>query len=411
MSEPDKSPDHGFAVFCGLDVGKSVHHACALGPAGQRLHDKPLPNDEAALAEVFTQLQSHGPVLVIVDQPASIGALAVAVARSLRIDVAYLPGLAMRRIADLHPGQAKTDARDAHVIADAARTMPHTLRRIGTDDELLAELTVLAGYDDDLATQSTRLTNRLRDAMLHVHPALERLLGPRMDRGGVLDLLATAPTPHALHELGEHGIEEIMRPRSPRLAKTLPAQILATLDTQTVVVPGTAAFGRVIAGVAAQLRGVHSERDTLAGELETLLEAHPLAEVLTSMPGLGFRTALKILTIVGDGAAFPTAAHLAAYAGLAPVTRRSGSSIKGETRSQRGNHALKSALFLSAFASLADPTSRAYYDRKRAQGKRHNAALICLARRRTDVIYAMLRDRRRYVRPSIPTPPPAATAA
>jgi len=89
------------------------------------------------------------------------------------------------------------------------------------------------------------------------------------------------------------------------------------------------------------------------------------------MPGLGVRTALKILTIVGDGAAFPPAGHLAAYAGLAPVTRRSGSSFKGETRSQRGNHALKSALFLSAFASLADPTSRAYYDRKHAQGKRH----------------------------------------
>jgi len=124
----------------------------------------------------------------------------------------------------------------------------------------------------------------------------------------------------------------------------------------------------------------------------------------------GFRTALKILTIVGDGAAFPTAGHLAAYAGLAPVTRRSGSSIKGETRSQRGNHALKSALFLSAFASLADPTSRAYYDRKRAQGKRHNAALVCLARRRIDVIYAMLRDRKPYQQhaPATPEPSPAA---
>jgi transposase len=85
------------------------------------------------------------------------------------------------------------------------------------------------------------------------------------------------------------------------------------------------------------------------------------------------RTSLKILTIVGDGSAFPSAAHLAAYAGLSPVTRRSGSSIKGETRSQRGNHALKNALFQSAFASLTDPTSRAYYDRKRAEKKKHNA--------------------------------------
>jgi transposase len=411
LSEPDNPPPVEYAVFCGLDVGKAEHHACALSPAGKRLHDRPLPNDEAALMQVFTAPVEHGQVLVIVDQPAAIGALPIAVARSLGIEVAYLPGLAMRRIADLHPGEGKTDARDAYVIADAARTMPHTLRRIGTDDETLAELSVLAGYDDDLAAQTTRLTNRLRDALLHVHPALERLVGPRLDRGGVLDLIAAAPTPQALRELGQDGITALMRPRSPRLAATLPAQILATLDAQTVVVPGTAAFGRVITGVAAQLRDVRAERDTLATELEARLEAHPLAEVLTSMPGLGFRTALKILTIVGDAAAFPTAGHLAAYAGLAPVTRRSGSSIKGETRSQRGNHALKSALFLSAFASLADPTSRAYYDRKRAQGKRHNAALVCLARRRVDVIFAMLRDRKPYQLPGTDEPESSAAAA
>ncbi|MGH3612224.1 MAG: IS110 family transposase [Pseudonocardia sp.] len=410
MSETDNIDDQGYAVFCGLDVGKAVHHACALNPAGKRLHDKALPNDEAALVEVFEKLAVHGRMLMIVDQPASIRALSIAVARSLGIEVAYLPGLAMRRIADLHPGEGKTDARDAYIIADAARTMPHTLRRVGTDDDTLAELSVLAGYDDDLAAQSTRLTNRLRDALLHVHPAIERLLGPRLERGGVLDLIAAAPTPQALRDLGVDGITEIMRPRSPRLAKTMPTKILAALDAQTVVVPGTAAFGRVIAGVAAQLRNVRAERDTLAAELEARLETHPLAEVLTSMPGTGFRTALKILTIIGDGAAFPTAGHLAAYAGLAPVTRRSGSSIKGETRSQRGNHALKSALFLSAFASLTDPTSRAYYDRKRAQGKRHNAALICLARRRVDVIYAMLRDRKPYHQPA-PAEPESSPAA
>ena len=61
---------------------------------------------------------------MIVDQPNTIGALPIAVARSMGIEVAYLPGLAMRRIADLHPGTAKTDARDAYVIADAARTLP-----------------------------------------------------------------------------------------------------------------------------------------------------------------------------------------------------------------------------------------------------------------------------------------------
>jgi len=78
------------------------------------------------------------------------------------------------------------------------------------------------------------------------------------------------------------------------------------------------------------------------------------------------------------------------------VTHRSGSSIRGEHPPRGGNKQLKRAFFLSAFAALADPTSRAYYDRKRAAGKKHNAALICLARRRVDVLHAMLRTATLY---------------
>ena len=120
------------------------------------------------------------------------------------------------------------------------------------------------------------------------------------------------------------------------------------------------------------------------------------------MPGVGVRTAARILLEVGDGSSFPTAAHLAAYAGLAPVTHRSGISIRGEHPARSGNKHLKRAFFLSAFAALrADPISRAYYDRKRAEGKKHNAALICLARRRCDVLHAMLKNQTTY-QPRLP---------
>jgi transposase len=78
------------------------------------------------------------------------------------------------------------------------------------------------------------------------------------------------------------------------------------------------------------------------------------------------------------------------------VTRQSGKSINGESQSRRGNHRLKNAMFLAAFASPRDPASKAFYDRKRTEGKRHNAALICLARRRCDVILAMLTTRQPY---------------
>jgi transposase len=196
---------------------------------------------------------------------------------------------------------------------------------------------VLAGYDADLAAESTRLTNRLHDALLHVHPALERLLGKHFRRRGVLQLLAVAATPQQLRELGEDGLRQAIAGRSPRLARTVPAQILTALDEQTVVVPGTDQYGRVISGVAAQLLAVLDQRVAVARELDALLEKYPLAEILTSMPGVGARTAVALLLTLGDGSTFATAGHLAAYAGLAPVTRQSGRTIRGERQPRRGN--------------------------------------------------------------------------
>ncbi len=167
-----------YAVFCGIDVGKGEHHAVGLDPAGTRLFDKALPNDEAKLRAVFGRLAEQGPVLVIVDQPNTIGALPVTVARSCGHAVAYLPGLTMRRVADLYPGQAKTDARDAFIIADTARTMPHTLRRVDVGDEALAELGVLVGFDDDLAGEATRISNRIRGLLTGIHPASNAFSAP-----------------------------------------------------------------------------------------------------------------------------------------------------------------------------------------------------------------------------------------
>ena len=159
-------------VFIGVDVGKSNHHAVALDRTGKKLLDRALPQDEEKLRAIIRSVAGEGRVLLIVDQPATIGALPVAVAQSEGIMVGYLPGLAMRRIADLHPGEAKTDARDAAIIAEAARAMPHTLRSIVVADEQAAELSMLCGYDDDLAQQATATSNRNRGLLTQIHPAL-----------------------------------------------------------------------------------------------------------------------------------------------------------------------------------------------------------------------------------------------
>ncbi len=394
-------------MFLGLDVGKDHHHAVGLDANGKRLHDAPLPNSEPKLRALFDKLAGHGPLLVVVDQPATIGALPVAVARAAGHQVAYLPGLAMRRIADLYPGRAKTDARDAFVITDAARSLPHTLRPVDVGDETLAELEVLVGFDDDLAGEATRIANRVRGLLTGIHPALERAIGPRASHPAVLEILSRCGGPAGIAQAGRHKLTAIAKIHAPRMGDRLVDAIMTALDEQTVTVPGTSAADTVLPRLADSLKTVLQQRKQVAEQVEEILDAHPLAGVLTSMPGIGVRTAARILPEIGDTSNFASSAHLAAYAGIAPVTRSSGTSIKNEHPARTGNRKLKRAFFLTAFAALHDPTSRAYYDRKRAEGKKHNAALICQARRPCDVLYAMLRNSTHYRHPE-PTPVPAA---
>jgi len=282
-------------VFIGLDVGKGEHHAVAVDRSGNRLFDKPLPNDEGKLREMLVSLAKHGPVLLVVDQPATIGALPVAVAQAVGALVGYLPGLAMRRIADLHPGEAKTDARDALIIAETARTLPHTLRSIQVADAQVAELTMLCGFDDDLAGQITQVSNRLRGLLTQIHPALERTLGPRLDHPAILDLLRRYRSPEALRQAGPKRLAARLLQRAPRKGVDWAVEITQALTEQTVIVAGTSAASHVIPRLAEQLEALHRQRDEIADEVEAIVETHPLHPVLTSMPGVGVRTAARLL--------------------------------------------------------------------------------------------------------------------
>ncbi len=186
-------------------------------------------------------------------------------------------------------------------------------------------------------------------------------------------------------------------------------QIISALERQRVTVAGTDAAAVVLPHLARQLIALHTQRADIAAQVETLVQAHPLYQVLTSMPGTGVPAAAVFLAET-LGKTFTTGAHLASYAGLAPVTSRSGSSIRGEHVSYAGNKRLKRAMFLSAFASLrCDPVSRACYQRKRDQGKRHNQAVLALAHRRILTLHAMIKNGTLYDPPQPARELPAAT--
>jgi transposase len=126
--------------------------------------------------------------------------------------------------------------------------------------------------------------------------------------------------------------------------------------------------------------------------LEELLSARPEAEVVRSLPGMGVVFTAGFLAEAGDPERFGSADALAAAAGLVPATRQSGGA-SSQRHARRGNRTLKNLLYRSAFSCTAHHApSKAFYDRKRAEGKTLHQAVIALARRRVNVLWAMLRD-------------------
>src|SRR5699024_8357209 len=173
--------------------------------------------------------------------------------------------------------------------------------------------------------QLTQVRNRLRGLLTQIHPALESVLGPRLAHPAVVDLLGRYTTPAGLKGAGRVHVRARLKKLAPRMAARLTGEIFRALAEQTTIVTGTHAAEHIIGRLAAQLQQLTQQRSDVEAEILLVVDAHPLTEVLTSMPGVGVRTAARILTEV-VGKDFRSAAHLASYAGIAPVTRQSGTS-------------------------------------------------------------------------------------
>ena len=198
-----ESAHDGIEVFVGIDVAKSDHYACAVIAAGTEVLARPVANDEEAIGRLIDDAAAHGAVALVIDTTSSAASLLLEAAAARRLAVAYVSGLVMRRAADLYAGAAKTDPKDAFVLADYARRNADRLSWTAPSDELLARLRILNGRDADLAADATRCANRLRDALLAVSPALERAVGDKVaTNAGVRDALARWGTPTALRSAG-----------------------------------------------------------------------------------------------------------------------------------------------------------------------------------------------------------------
>lgn len=339
-----KAPSTRPAAVLGLDVGKSSHWACLIDRDGEVLASAPVRNREAELDALFASAPAG--TLVVVDQFRNIGSLAVRRARAAGLGVAYLPGLAASRAAGLFAGEAKTDERDAAVIARTALGVPDSLSGVPGRGEALEAARALSSQRDHVVACATRDKNRLRAVLLESCPALEAAVDLSDRRW--LELLAGFGGAWGIARSGAEG---------PR----------------------------------AEAAGGALEAETAA-----LLEGDETYACLLTVPGIGPRTAAQLAVSVDIGR-FPDHDHLASYCGIAPRVRSSGTSVRSVRASRRGDARLKSLLIFSC-NSLVRSSGRygEYYRACRARGMGHGRALKAVARKRLRAIYAVMRDRVPY---------------
>ena len=205
-------------AWAGIDAGKEFHWAHILDASGEKFFSRKVTNDEADLAKLIDEALSFANEVVwAIDQPGGGATLLLGLLWAREQRVLYMPGLTVDRSRHTYPGESKTDARDAHVIADQARMRPDLEELIPGEGEL-TELQILLARRRDLVTDQTRSINRLRDALLSSFPALERALD--LTNRGALVLISHYQRPTQIRRTGRKRItilpEKPLRQRSRR---------------------------------------------------------------------------------------------------------------------------------------------------------------------------------------------------
>lgn len=394
-------------LWAGIDAGKAHHHCVVIDADGNRLLSQKIPNDEPALLELIANVLKLGDcdeVIWATDLNHGGPALLIALLVAHGQNILYIPGRVVHHASKLYRGEGKTDAKDAAVIADQAR-MRRELQPLRAGDEISTGLRILTARRADKSADRVRAINRLQAQLLEYFPALERAFDYSRSKAALL-LLTRHRTPDGIRRTGQVRLQAWLKKHGARSSAAVAQAAVEAAESQHTTVPAQHVGELIVAALAQEIITLNQELadlDALIGEKVT---EHRHTLVLLSMPGFGPVLAAEFLGATGgDLTVFETADRFAGVAGLAPAPRDSGRITGNHHRPRRYDRRLLRVFYLSGLSALKScPASRTYYDRKRTEGKTHIQAMLSLARRRLNVLWAMLRDGTTY------TPVPAQAA-
>lgn len=325
-------------IWAGTDCGKTHHHCLVLDAEGDTLLSRRVANDEPELLELIgdvLDIADGGRVTWAMDMTGGEPALLLELLIAHGQELVYIPGVVVNRATDSYRGEGKTDARDAKVIADQAR-MRRDLLPIRPRDEAAIELRLLTEHRSDLVEDRTRTLNRLKSLLNSMFPALERALD--IGTVGALVLLTGYQSPAAIRRTGKRRRTTWLRNRKVYRAEALAAKAVEAAERQHTAVAGERAIAKMVHTLAREVMALNEKITETDKLIEDRFREHELANVITSMPGIGTTLGAELLAATGGSMdAFPTPDRLAAFAGVAPAPRDSGQ-VSGNLHRPRRYH-------------------------------------------------------------------------
>lgn len=391
-------------LFVGDDWAQDHHDLEVMDGSGRRLAKARLPEGVAGMARLHTMIgevageAADEDVEVLIGIETDRGPWVAALVAAGYTVLAINPLQAARFRDRLGVSGAKSDAGDAHVLADMARTHGHELRPVAGDTAQVEAIKVVARIHKTLIWERTRHTQRLRHALRDYFPAA-LVAFEDLDAADALELLAKAPTPARAARLTTAQITGALKRARRKNIVDKTAGIQAALRSEQLGQPEvvTAAYAASVQALIAVLTVLNTQVSTLQGQVETHFGRHPAAEIVLSLPGLGPILGARVLAEFGDDPdRYTTAKARKNYAGTSPITRASGKKKVALARFVH-NDRLVDALMTQAFSALTrSPGARAYYDKHRARGSSHNSALRQLANRLVGILHGCLKTGTRY---------------
>jgi Transposase/Transposase IS116/IS110/IS902 family len=390
-------------LFAGDDWAEDHHDIEVMDGSGKVLARRRLPEGAAGMARLHAlaggllgEDADEGEVLAGIETDHGPWVMAL-VAAGYRVFPVNPQQSARFRARHQVPG-AKSDAGDAHVLADMVRTGSRQLREAAGDSAEAAGIKVLARTHKTMIWERTREVQRLRHQLREYFPAALEAFDD-LDAPDVLELLAKAPDPQRARKLTRAQVSAAMKRARRRNIPERATAILAALRSEQLAQPAvlTAAYAATARSLIAVITALNEQVTTLQGQVEEHFGRHPDAEILLSQPGMGTILGARVLAESGDDPArYRDGKSRRNYAATSPITRASGKRKVVAARFVH-NDRLADTLNAQAFSALStSPGARACYDQLRARGIGHNDALRRLANRLAGILHGCLKTRTRY---------------